>query len=81
MLTCQQLDEFIRLARSHDLVTGLAGSLRYEDINTLLDIEADYLGFRGALCTENDRVKSIEAKNISKIRKAITQKMPSFMVM
>ncbi len=74
LLTCQQLDEFIRLARSHDLVTGLAGSLRYEDINTLLDIEADYLGFRGALCTENDRVKSIEAKNISKIRKAITQK-------
>ncbi len=72
LLDYQELDEFIRLAKSHGLVTGLAGSLRYEDITTLLDLEADYLGFRGALCSENDRVKSIETKNISKIRKAIT---------
>lgn len=73
LLSRQELDEFVRLAKSHDLVTGLAGSLRYEDISSLLDIEADYLGFRGALCSENDRVKSIVTKNISKIRNAITQ--------
>jgi (5-formylfuran-3-yl)methyl phosphate synthase len=73
LLNRQELDEFIQLAKSHGLVTGLAGSLRYEDIKSLLGIEADYLGFRGALCSENDRVKSIETKNISKIRKAITQ--------
>lgn len=73
LLNHQQLDEFVQLAKSHGLVTGLAGSLRYEDISSLLDIEADYLGFRGALCSENDRVKSIVTKNISKIRKAITQ--------
>ncbi len=73
LLNYQELDEFVRLAKSHGLVTGLAGSLRYEDINTLLDVEADYLGFRGALCSESDRVKSIETKNIIKIRKAITQ--------
>ena len=47
--------------------------MRYEDISLLLDIEPDYLGFRGALCAENDRVKSIEAKKITQIRKAVTQ--------
>jgi uncharacterized protein (UPF0264 family) len=73
LLNCQQLAEFVQLAKSHGLVTGLAGSLRYEDISSLLDIDADYLGFRGALCSKNDRVKSIVTKNISKIRKAITQ--------
>ncbi len=73
LLSRQELGEFVRLAKSYGLVTGLAGSLRYEDINALLGIEADYLGFRGALCSENDRVKSIETKNISRIRKAITQ--------
>jgi len=74
LLSRKELDEFVQFAKSHGLVTGLAGSLRYEDINSLLEINADYLGFRGALCSENDRVKSIETKNISKIRKAITQK-------
>ena len=74
LLNRQELDEFVRLAKLHDLVTGLAGSLRYEDISSLLDIEADYLGFRGALCSENDRVKSIVTKNIFRIRNAITQK-------
>ncbi|MFT5395733.1 MAG: hypothetical protein ACI85N_000921 [Gammaproteobacteria bacterium] len=73
LLNCQELDEFVRLAKSHGLVTGLAGSLRYVDIASLLDIKPDYLGFRGALCSENNRVKSIETKNITKIRKAITQ--------
>ena len=60
------------MAKKHGLITGLAGSLRYEDISLLLDIEPDYLGFRGALCAENDRVKSIEAKKITQIRKAVT---------
>ena len=73
LLDSQELDEFVRAAKSHGLVTGLAGSLRYEDIVSLMGIEPDYLGFRGALCSKNDRVKSIETKNITKIRKAITQ--------
>tara|TARA_R110002096_G_scaffold3529_1_gene17321 strand:+ start:7014 stop:7757 length:744 start_codon:yes stop_codon:yes gene_type:complete len=71
LLNRQILDGFVRLAKSYGLLTGLAGSLQYEDISALLDIDADYLGFRGALCAENNRVRSIEIKNLVKIRKAI----------
>ncbi|GJM05979.1 MAG: hypothetical protein DHS20C09_19750 [marine bacterium B5-7] len=73
LLSTHELYRFVQLAQSHGLITGLAGSLRYEDINSLLGVEADYLGFRGALCSENDRVRSIEVKNIVKIRSAITE--------
>ncbi len=69
----EELDNFVRTAKKYGLITGLAGSLRNEDIALLLDIKPDYLGFRGALCSKNDRVRSIEAKKITKIRKAVTQ--------
>ena len=73
LIKYEELADFVRSAKKHGLITGLAGSLRYEDISLLLDIEPDYLGFRGALCAENDRVKSIEAKKVTQIRKAVTQ--------
>jgi (5-formylfuran-3-yl)methyl phosphate synthase len=74
LLSNQELEEFVRTAKSNQLLTGLAGSLRIEDIATLLDIEPDYLGFRGALCSGHDRVKSIDPKQIKKIRNAIPQR-------
>lgn len=73
LINIQALAEFVRIAKSYNLLTGLAGSLRYEDIEELLTIEPDYLGFRGALCSEHDRVKSINPGQIRKIRNAIPQ--------
>jgi uncharacterized protein (UPF0264 family) len=73
LLNLQVLDEFVRMAKAHGLLTGLAGSIRLEDIEDLLDIKPDYLGFRGALCSEHDRVKSIDSTQINKIRNAIPQ--------
>ena len=74
LLSNQELEEFVSTAKSNQLLTGLAGSLRIEDIASLLDIEPDYLGFRGALCSGHDRVKSIDPKQIKKIRSAIPQR-------
>lgn len=42
--------DFVRAAHGHGLLAGLAGSLGRARIPALLGIEADYLGFRGALC-------------------------------
>ena len=67
-LACDQLREFVRLARSRSLLTGLAGSLRLEDIATLLPLEADYLGFRGALCQRHLRVAELDADRVTAIR-------------
>ncbi|HEY9213421.1 MAG TPA: (5-formylfuran-3-yl)methyl phosphate synthase [Ancylobacter sp.] len=44
------LSQFVSEARRHGLMTGLAGSLRLDDVAPLAGVGADYLGFRGALC-------------------------------
>jgi uncharacterized protein (UPF0264 family) len=44
---------FVAETRAHGLLCGLAGSLRAEDVPSLLALEPDYLGFRGALCGGN----------------------------
>jgi len=48
----QQLREFVEKSRENGLLTGLAGSLRTEDIEKMRSIENDYVGVRGALCKE-----------------------------
>ena len=71
ILTVEKLSEFVGIVKKNGLLTGLAGSLRYEDINQLLQIEPDYLGFRGALCSENNRVKQLDQLKVEFIRNSI----------
>jgi uncharacterized protein (UPF0264 family) len=73
-LKYRTLDRFIKLAKSYNLITGLAGSLKIEDIDKLIQLKPDYLGFRGALCSNKDRVKSIDNIAVKKIRDTISRK-------
>jgi uncharacterized protein (UPF0264 family) len=66
-----ELRQFVNRARAHGLLTGLAGSLRREDIAPLLAIEPDYLGFRGALCSRSKRNQNLDAEAFARIRSAI----------
>ena len=50
-----ELNGFVHTAKQHGLLTGLAGSLREQDIQTLLPINPDYIGFRTALCKNRNR--------------------------
>jgi|TARA_B100000959_G_scaffold5779_1_gene5949 uncharacterized protein (UPF0264 family) len=74
LLKYRTLDRFIKLAKSYNLITGLAGSLKIEDIDKLIQLKPDYLGFRGALCSNKDRVKSIDNIAVKKIRDTISRK-------
>ncbi|AWN44698.1 hypothetical protein DK389_20720 [Methylobacterium durans] len=49
------LSAFCAGCRAGGLMTGLAGSLRVEDIAGLAVHRPDYLGFRGGLCRGGDR--------------------------
>jgi (5-formylfuran-3-yl)methyl phosphate synthase len=71
VMTIEKIAEFVALAKTNDLICGLAGSLREENIEQLLPLNADYLGFRGALCVKNNRVGIIDAKALARIRQAI----------
>jgi len=66
-----ELSHFIQLAKKHQLLTGLAGSLRQEDIKVLLPISPDYIGFRTALCTDLKRTAPICANATGSIRSLI----------
>ena len=59
------------LTKKETLICGLAGSLRLENIAELLPFDADYLGFRGALCNQHNRVGELDLNALEQIRTAI----------
>jgi uncharacterized protein (UPF0264 family) len=67
-MTRTHLSEFVQAARQRGLLTGLAGSLRREDIKPLLATGADYLGFRTALCSSQWRTAEIDPVAVAAIR-------------
>lgn len=71
VMTAEKITEFTELAKKHALIFGLAGSLREQNIKQLLPLNADYLGFRGALCVENNRVNTLDMKALVRIQQAI----------
>ncbi len=74
--TGKELSDFVARGRGLGLLTGLAGSLRREDIPALLAIGPDYLGFRGALCRDGDRKRILHQEAFGAIRAAIPQRAP-----
>ena len=67
------IKRFIKTARNHNLLCGLAGSLRENDVANLLLLQPDYLGFRGALCNQYQRTAQLNIKAIKKIKQALVQ--------
>jgi uncharacterized protein (UPF0264 family) len=54
------LQAFTAACREARLLSGLAGSLRLEDIPALAPLGATYLGFRGGLCEDGDRTRRLD---------------------
>jgi uncharacterized protein (UPF0264 family) len=74
-----ELEDFVARGRSTGMLTGLAGSLRRDDIPALLAMEPDYLGFRGALCSNGARAQNLDARLFAEIRVAMSRPaMPQF---
>ncbi len=64
LMNNRQIRHFIALAKGYHLLTGLAGSLTQQDFTTLSSLGADYIGFRGALCREHNRVAQIDPSQV-----------------
>lgn len=61
---------FVAAVRTRGLLCGLAGRLSLRDIPALLPLQADYLGFRGALCA-GGRHRGIDYAALMRVRRAI----------
>ncbi|CAO3454588.1 duf556 family protein [Azospirillum argentinense] len=69
--TKDELVRFLAQARGYGLLTGLAGSLRLDDIPALLPLAPDYLGFRTALCAGADRGGALDPAALAAVRNAV----------
>jgi uncharacterized protein (UPF0264 family) len=72
LLSMVDIKNFVSLAQQAQLLCGLAGSLRENDIQTLLPLGADYLGFRGALCQQHNRAGQLDFAAIQRIKQAMS---------
>ncbi len=72
LMSEQELALFVKQAKALDLLCGLAGSLRLADMDLLLALQADYLGFRGALCQAHERVGQLNLSAVIAIKKLIS---------
>jgi uncharacterized protein (UPF0264 family) len=69
----KRLCDFISQARQLKLLCGLAGSLRIEDIDSLEPLGADYLGFRSALCDQQQRTRGLLAAQARSVQQRLHQ--------
>jgi len=65
------MGRFVDAARVCGLMAGLAGSLEAPDIPRLLVLSPDVLGFRRALCADEDRTSHINAGAVDIVRALI----------
>lgn len=71
LMAKMEISQFVTQAKALQLLCGLAGSLRLEDIPKLMPYKADYLGFRGALCQEHNRVGELNKQAVMQVNRAI----------
>ena len=71
VMTAKQIAQFVYQAKEQQLLCGLAGSLKLADIPELIAYYPDYLGFRGALCQEHNRVGQLNQVAVQAIKQAM----------
>jgi (5-formylfuran-3-yl)methyl phosphate synthase len=57
-LSVGNINNFLKLCRSHNLISALAGSLKIEHLPLIKKLNPDIVGFRGAVC-RGDRVNGV----------------------
>ena len=55
----------IAAAKAEGLIVGLAGSLQARHVPSLLALQPDLLGFRGALCHGGDRAMPLDSDRLA----------------
>ncbi|MFT4096375.1 MAG: (5-formylfuran-3-yl)methyl phosphate synthase [Rhodoblastus sp.] len=67
-LDAAEAASFIEKCRAAGLSAGVSGSLEAPDVPRLVALDADFLGFRGALCGAGDRTGGIDRDAVAAIR-------------
>lgn len=65
--TPEALQHFVKTVTARQRLCGLAGALRVTDIPLLKPMAADYLGFRSALCPQQQRQQTISLSAVEQL--------------
>ncbi|EMR13790.1 hypothetical protein MPL1_03103 [Methylophaga lonarensis MPL] len=65
------LENFVLQTKQAGMLSGLAGALKFEDITALRPLNADYLGFRSALCDQQQRTAALNPDRLEQLRLAL----------
>ena len=65
------LADFVKTAQQHNMLCGLAGALRQQDIASLLPLGSNYLGFRSALCQQQQRTANLDPALAIQVQKLV----------
>ena len=68
------LADCIASAKAEGLIVGLAGSLQARHVPSLVALQPDLLGFRGALCHGGDRAIPLDPARLAAIRALIPER-------
>jgi uncharacterized protein (UPF0264 family) len=68
------LADRIAAAKAEGLIVGLAGSLQARHVPSLLALQPDLLGFRGALCIGGDRAMPLDSDRLAGIRALVPER-------
>jgi uncharacterized protein (UPF0264 family) len=71
IVSADVMGRFIASVRRAGMFAGLAGSLRADDVPSLLPLGPDVLGFRGGLCRLGDRTGTLDKEAVRAVRRAI----------
>ncbi len=70
-LNLATLNTFVLQAKELKLEVGLAGALRESQVADLSKLQPNYLGFRSALCQQNQRTNTLNENKISLIKQLL----------
>ena len=68
------LADRIARAKAEGLIVGLAGALNARHVPSLVALQPDLLGFRGALCRDGDRTLPLDPERLAAIRALIPER-------
>lgn len=66
------LSQFVNLCLKHQLVSGLAGSIRNNHMNTLLALNPNFIGLRGGVCDEQNRASKLSGSKVDEVKEVLS---------
>ncbi len=71
LINTDQIEKFITTVTDYGKISGISGSLKINDIDSIINYNPSFLGFRGQLCDPQSSRKIIDPRLVSKVSRAM----------